>query len=427
MSKVNRDLLLVVIAWLLIWIWCCTRAAGQCGPSGCPGGSPCPPSVRGGLQIGGWQQIEAPAGGVRGGLQIGGVKIINQGPPTAEPQVVAPAFVRVLSTVGNRTGQGSGTIFYADGTRAAVVTCAHGSGPGATEVVRVTGRGDYPARQIWIDPRADSCVLVIADPGVRHVLAAREAPQVNAVVYAGGFCARDGRFRWSKGVVLGYSSDGMLRYSARVEEGQSGGPVLDAAGKLVGTVTGYNPQDRADNIGGNMLGANAALAAYLNSLPGSTGGGAPVSHPPAPPPVPAGELPGPVTEPAPGLPIPGQPTPPPPTPAPVGSDQWNELRKDIAALRAEMRGLALTPGPAGPPGPAGKDGLPGPAGPAGADGKDADCGPLLARIAALEARKPEPIFVERFNTQTGQTVKTAVYPGDTIRFREYPETISPQK
>lgn len=135
---------------------------------------------------------------------------------------------------------GSATIIanYAD--RDAVLTCNHlfSEGVGRITVCFADGR-TFGANLLKQDRRADLAVLEIASCGVPAVPPAGADPPIGRTLIACGF--GHGDFRTIRGTLLGYAAGpgpAMFELSGAARSGDSGGPVLDAQGRLVGVVWG---------------------------------------------------------------------------------------------------------------------------------------------------------------------------------------------
>lgn len=185
------------------------QVCGQCGPLGCsPGGS-------------------------------------REIPATGNPPIIssrAPAAACRISVQSPRTvGYGSGVLVAAKGGRGYVATCNHVI-PADPQAARVLfpQAGEFAARVLAADRANDLALLEIASPGLRPITVGSATP--SSRLTAGGF-GGDGRFRAVTGAVLGYArpagaTAASVRIAGAVRPGDSGGPVTNAAGELVGIVWG---------------------------------------------------------------------------------------------------------------------------------------------------------------------------------------------
>jgi putative serine protease PepD len=167
-----------------------------------------------------------------------------------EPSVVSIA-TEVTSRVGpftqRGTGAGSGVVVDADGI---VLTNAHVV-DGATSVT-VTVAGESEARDAEIvatDPSLDLALLRVADASglVAAPLAASDGVAVgDDVVAIGNALALEGGPTVTKGIVSALDRsidtdtgtlDGLIQTDAAISSGNSGGPLVNAAGEVIGLNT----------------------------------------------------------------------------------------------------------------------------------------------------------------------------------------------
>lgn len=157
------------------------------------------------------------------------------GPPRAtSPASVNPEPPRVSSSTG------SGFFVSKDGH---IVTNAHVVNDCTTISVRPDGATVVPAQLLARDPVNDLAVLKIAGP-VERVLALRPSVRLGEGVAAFGFphsnlLATTGNFTLGNVTALaGLKDDSRyLQVSAPVQSGNSGGPLLDGSGNVVGVVS----------------------------------------------------------------------------------------------------------------------------------------------------------------------------------------------
>jgi hypothetical protein len=102
----------------------------------------------------------------------------------------------------------------------------------------------YPAKIIAQSPVWDIALLAIKDIGVAPCVISDHQPQIGEQLYVGGYGT--GPMRWMQGPVVGFArplEDNRklwLTIKAQTVSGDSGGPVLDSAGKVCGIVWGGN-------------------------------------------------------------------------------------------------------------------------------------------------------------------------------------------
>jgi S1-C subfamily serine protease len=145
-------------------------------------------------------------------------------------------------------GQGSGVVLSGDGY---IVTNAHVAGGGGPLTARLPGGGEAPAELVGADTRTDLAVVHVDGRDLpRLTLDEGAPPAVGAIVVAIGnplgfersvslglISALDRELRGPGGVGL----DGLIQTDAALNPGHSGGPLLDAAGGVVGITTAVVP------------------------------------------------------------------------------------------------------------------------------------------------------------------------------------------
>ncbi|MEM9187011.1 MAG: serine protease [Planctomycetota bacterium] len=176
--------------------------------------------------------------------QCGGGVCTPAARPSAPTTIAAnphASTCRVIVTTPTGVGLGSGSLVSVRGGRGYVVTCHHLFGAEAeTAVVAFPSGGRYQARRFASDPAHDVTLLEIANPQRRPIAVADRAP--SGQLTAGGF-GGDGAYRAVRGSIAGYAlpagaSAPSLRIRGSVRSGDSGGPVTNAKGELVGVVWG---------------------------------------------------------------------------------------------------------------------------------------------------------------------------------------------
>lgn len=335
---------------------CAVKTWGQCAGGDCAGGS-CGPAVG---QWGG-----APGGSWRASPQ----QPWNVQRPQQQPapiQKANPAIVKVWGRHGSSSCGGTGAIVARDGTRAWVLTCYHTFADGGTPII-VAGGYEWQGVIEAKDPKADLLLIRIADPGIAPIYVAEQDVAPGAAVEAGGYGEGLQRWTWSQRQVVRKSD--ALEVSGAARQGDSGAPIL-SCGKVVGVLYGT---DRYRVTYATPLGPIQRL---LRCLVGAPVPVVPIVQrerviqavpvvpvvPVQPRPMPA---PMPQTQPPPAQP----PTAPPPAAtAPQPQADWQAIREEIAALRAEIGNIKPVPGKDGRDG---IDGKPGRDGVDGAPGRDA--------------------------------------------------------
>lgn len=194
-----------------------------------------------------------------------------------DPQVRAAAggVVKVLGTACGLGIEGSGWV-AGDGL---VVTNAHVVAGEDDTVVQVAGEGDrLDARAVAFDPRNDIAVLRVDGLDARALPMAREAEAgTEAAILGfpknGPYDVRAARLGRT-GEVLSQDAYGngplereVLTFRGLVRSGNSGGPLVDGAGRVVGTVF-------ASAVGGGPDGGYAVPSSVVRERLSDAGGGA---------------------------------------------------------------------------------------------------------------------------------------------------------
>ncbi len=176
---------------------------------------------------------------------------------TVAYQVVQPSLVRVGTSTATGTGTGAGVVINADGS---VLTALHVvDGARSIEVTFSDGTRSA-ARVSEKDEATDIAVLAVDElPQVVVPAVMGGGPQVGDPVFALGHpLGLQGSL--SAGVVSALDRniqvasnrtlEGLIQFDAAVNPGNSGGPLLNKAGQVVGIVTGLaNPSEQNFFVG----------------------------------------------------------------------------------------------------------------------------------------------------------------------------------
>ena len=176
---------------------------------------------------------------------------------------VEPAVVSVSADIGG-AGEGAGTGFVigADGV---IVTNAHVVAD-ATQIEVTFGDGNtLPAEVVGRDVNADLAVLTVDATGLPVVeLGDSDDVQIgDDVVAIGNALALEGGLTVTRGIIsgpprsevadeLGIVLESVLQTDAAISSGNSGGPLVDARGRVIGintAIAGSQPGSQAENVG----------------------------------------------------------------------------------------------------------------------------------------------------------------------------------
>ncbi|HUK67090.1 MAG TPA: trypsin-like peptidase domain-containing protein [Anaeromyxobacteraceae bacterium] len=161
--------------------------------------------------------------------------------------LVAQASPSVVG-IEQRRGQGSGLVLAPDGY---LLTNAHVARAQGPIQVRLSGSSTVKGERVGVDERTDLAVLRVEAPGLRALpLADSRALAVGQLVVAIG-----NPLGFERSVTMGVVSalyrtlptpegglfDGLIQTDAAVNPGNSGGPLLDADGAVVGVTTAMLP------------------------------------------------------------------------------------------------------------------------------------------------------------------------------------------
>lgn len=171
-------------------------------------------------------------------------------PGTSGLDAVKPSTVQILadgeirSFEGSQSfhGSGSGFIFDRGGH---IVTNNHVvTGAGALRV-RIGGNADeYPAKIVGVNECSDLAVIQLTEKVDAPALGwSDRTPNPPMGVYAAGYPLGDPEFTMTKGIVSKASADGdtswasirrAIEHDASIQPGNSGGPLVDEAGRVLG-------------------------------------------------------------------------------------------------------------------------------------------------------------------------------------------------
>lgn len=177
--------------------------SGDC----CPEGGPCPPQAQ-------------PWRPVRPGYEPPGAQRGNN-----------PAVCRIQTP----KGLGSGTLVSVNQGRGLVVTAAHLDG--STPVTCTFAGRAYQGQWVQDKNGNDLAAVLIADPGISPIEVAENGPKKGDYAVSIGFGAPSEGYMESAGIVVQVGVSEFLK-SGPSRQGDSGGPVLDSRGRLIGVLWG---------------------------------------------------------------------------------------------------------------------------------------------------------------------------------------------
>jgi S1-C subfamily serine protease len=236
------------------------------------------------------------ASGIGSGTGVGRIRTLPpQSPPASAGQgldvqsvasKVTPAVVDIDTMLesNGRQGQAAGTGMVV--TSSGEVLTNHHVVQGATSVtVTIPGRsGQHPAKVLGVDPTAD--VALIQIQGVSGLPTVKLANSSNLsigqpVVAMGNALGQGGSPTVTQGTITGLNRsitasdptsgpeqlDGLIETDASIQPGDSGGPLANAAGQVVGMITAGETQGlrQQTSVAGYAVPSNTA-AAIVNQI-----------------------------------------------------------------------------------------------------------------------------------------------------------------
>ena len=199
--------------------------------------------------------------------------------PEAIYEQVAPGVVTVISAGGDGGGVGSGFVLGDQGevvTNAHVVTTGEGAAikPAGEVYVSFADSNEVRARIVGFDPFSDVALLRIDPEGLKLralALGSARGLRVGAPVAAIGSPFGEDR-SLSIGVIsaldrsieslTGFATPGAIQTDAAINQGNSGGPLLDAGGRVLG----INSQIETSSGDGSGVGFAVAVDTVRRSL-----------------------------------------------------------------------------------------------------------------------------------------------------------------
>ena len=210
--------------------------------------------------------------------------------PTKQPRAHVPAVRPLLSValvrITDRNGHilsGSGTLIWKSKGRAIVLTCSHNlRGAVGSPIVIFRGGHSLKAKILKTDTLWDLAVLEIRAPDIEPMQLADVVPRIGDSITAAG-CG-PGTYRAATGRVTQFLSpqkappDDIIEFTAGVRQGDSGGPMINARGRLAGVIAGSDSPgfDPRASTHGTHIGR---IRKFLASVLGTT---KPKTQPPLP-------------------------------------------------------------------------------------------------------------------------------------------------
>jgi len=179
---------------------------------------------------------------------------VDPAPRTNDPySVVQKSTVKVSYSTGAGEHYGSGVVV---GDGQFVVTNAHVvyDALGGVEVAHYPEVGPRVVTDgsiIYVDEFVDLALIRLRDPLGPPVTASFGTPKLGEDLVIGGFPSIGGEtLTATAGTVAGFQQDGLIiKFDGEIGRGNSGGPVLNTKGQLVGIVTYGRSDESAGNLG----------------------------------------------------------------------------------------------------------------------------------------------------------------------------------
>lgn len=154
-----------------------------------------------------------------------------------------PGACQISNRMQKNMYLGTGILVAKNNNTGIILTVAHIFKELGKITVTFPGGKTYVARVELVDAKWDLAALVIARPDAEPVKFSDKDPRVGDRVFAGGF-GGNGRWAWVPGPIKGYVSPSTapeakwIAWNGSAREGDSGGPVVNKAGQIVGIVSG---------------------------------------------------------------------------------------------------------------------------------------------------------------------------------------------
>ena len=169
---------------------------------------------------------------------------IGRQPAPQQTAKAHPATCRIQNKLARAACYGSGTLVDKDQRFGLVVTCQHMFREGTGTITCTFADGQQAkADLLCADPAWDLAALLVRAPNAEPIEVAATAPRAGEIVLSSGY-GPDGTYWANRGSVKGYvrtqatRTSETLEITGRARGGDSGGPMLNAKGELVGVLWG---------------------------------------------------------------------------------------------------------------------------------------------------------------------------------------------